>query len=574
MALIASFAASAQNFPKVQDEYSKALTARSDVTRLDPDQMFGDSIGLYTGSLEFLQTDAILPGNNGLEVAIRRKLKMGERPLADNFYRGWQLAIPSIHGVFSEAHGWSTSKGSDPSKRCSNFWWPAAEVVKANSGVASTKVFLPEEFWFGTFLYLPSSGDQPIFNSYNYDGTDFGWPRPTDGASYPLRTKDGYVISCIPSEDGTSEGFEVHTTDGVVYRINHMAIRPMVPLLKSEYWVSQGSQQLVQWVMKRQEYVLLVTSARDRFGNTVTYDWDPSNPWQLKSIRASDGRRLDLTWSGGQVAEVRSGDKVWSYSENRIIYPDKSYWDFTSMDLSAASYDEGSVPGNHSHCYYPGDPTTKKMHAVMRHPSGAIATFDAAPTLHGRSQTPDSCGTKYDPNTNFWDNSSEAYPATYYLWSVTSKSISGPGLSAPLTWTYSYSPANGCYKSPNQMGTNTCTSSSPSTKWVDVTDPSGIVARYTFGNQYSVSEGFLLSTVQPGREVTQEYSHANEEGFLGWAGILAMPPRSNPGGLMGLISPIKKKVIIQDGERFEWTVTAYDKMARPLSITKSSAPQQ
>jgi len=536
--------------------------------------MFGDSIGMYTGSLEFLQTDASLVGNNQLEVAIKRTVRMGDRPDGPGPRSGmWRLAIPNIHGVFAEDRGWVTSKGDDPGKRCSNYWWPFSEYIDGTGYSYPTtgkKLFFPEEFWFGVSLYLPGLGDEAVLRADSYAGESVGWPRPTNGTSYPLRTKSGSVISCTSLKDGGGEGFEVLTADGVSYRLDHMVSYPTRPLLKYVFMQNDSGTFRLQWVLNRAEYVLWVSSVRDRFGNTVTYDWDKTDPRKLNGIYSSDGRALEISYTNGQIVQVRAGDRVWNYTGNRIVYPDNSYWEFPSMELYANSYDEGSIPGKNSHCYTPGYPTTKHMHAVMRHPSGAVATFDAAPTLHGRSKTTAACDMSYEPSASTWQESSESYPATYYLWSLTSKSISGPGVDTPLTWRYAYSSPNGCYATTDPSGKNNCSASSPTTKWVDVTDPDGTQTRYTYGNVYNVNEGQLLSIRGPDRLIEQSYGPAGSATYPLAAGIEVAPPRSM--ATFGTrMMPLRQKTVTQDGTVFKWTVNAFDNMARPISVTKSNA---
>jgi len=52
----------------IYDEQRKPLRGSESVSALGPD-LFGDQVSLYTGSLEFVQTDVSLPGNSGLPVA-------------------------------------------------------------------------------------------------------------------------------------------------------------------------------------------------------------------------------------------------------------------------------------------------------------------------------------------------------------------------------------------------------------------------------------------------------------------------------------------------------------------------
>jgi hypothetical protein len=58
---LAAQAASAQQSPTTYSDQNKLIRAPQAVTRLGAD-LFGDKVNLYTGALEFIQTDVSLPG--------------------------------------------------------------------------------------------------------------------------------------------------------------------------------------------------------------------------------------------------------------------------------------------------------------------------------------------------------------------------------------------------------------------------------------------------------------------------------------------------------------------------------
>jgi hypothetical protein len=64
----------------VYEEQSKLIRAPKSYTRLG-DNLFGDKVNLYTGSLEFIQTDVSLPGNSALPVSVGRRLIVGDFPV-------------------------------------------------------------------------------------------------------------------------------------------------------------------------------------------------------------------------------------------------------------------------------------------------------------------------------------------------------------------------------------------------------------------------------------------------------------------------------------------------------------
>jgi len=558
----------------VSEDYAALLRARSSVGPLSADDMFGDRIGLFTGSIEFLQTDVSVPGN-GPEVAIRRRITGGTQAIQGlGMFGAWDMAIPSMHGLFSKQGGWRNYTSAEPLNRCSKYTPPADEITThvvsgPNGPLTYTRRFNADEFWHGTFLYLPETGEEELLSNGG------AWPTPTNSYTYGLRTKSGSAIRCIPTEDGTGEGFEVTTTAGITYRLDHMATGiGLTPLIKppvTEYLGTYGGLDY-EHVLDRQEFFLLPTSARDRFGNTVSYTWDTTNPKQLTRISSSDGRVLDITWSNGRISQVKQGDKVWTYVGNRVTLPDQSYWLIGSP--VASSRGDGSVPATFSHCGFRGSPTTYFITTSMTHPSGAVATFTLKPTLHGRSNSLYGCNTSDSAkNTSLYDESYEGSPAEYYTWSITSKTISGPGITTPYQWTYTYSPANGCYSGgfPDSTPTsNLCQPGSPTTKWVDVLDPSGVTTRYTYGNRFEVDDGYLLSISKPGQVTIQTYQLDSPGSYPALAGG---PSKSRGGAVFAAkIIPLKEKSIVQDGVKFTWRVNTYDAWARPINVTRSSAP--
>lgn len=212
----------------------------------------------------------------------------------------------------------------------------------------------------------------------------------------------------------------------------------------------------------------------------------------------------------------------------------------------------------------------------MRHPSGAVASFYLTPTLHGRSFENFSCSAQ--PNTDAYQKTAETYPSRFYAWSVTKKVISGAGIGQPLTWTYAYGPDNSCYASGlSASDPLACTTTSTSEKWVEVVDPRGVKSTHVFSNRADHSEGYLLRVERPGRVEANVYEFgppgqwANVGQFASYVGTSIMPS-SGRGWYQSRVVPLRERSIFQDGMKFTWHVNAFDVMARPTSVTESSAP--
>lgn len=214
----------------VYDDYGKLIQSGA-VVRSPGGQLFGENINLYTGSMEIVQTDVDLKGNNALQVRIGRRFSVGS-PTKGHF-KLWDLDIPYMHGVFGfpggniAPDGWVVNGTRETAyNRCSRYSVPPAFENQGG-------FFDPSEFWRGSFLYRPGSGDQELLQASAQA------LRPSDGRTYPIVLKDGSAVRCLASLDGASEtsargeGFELVDTQGSVYAFNHMVSRSYPPLSKS-----------------------------------------------------------------------------------------------------------------------------------------------------------------------------------------------------------------------------------------------------------------------------------------------------------------------------------------------------
>jgi hypothetical protein len=83
---------------QISQEYGELIKGRG-ITALK-DDLFGDRVSLYTGVLEFLQTDVSLPGNNELPVMVSRYFSPRAGGRTSSHFGDWDLDIPRLHGVF------------------------------------------------------------------------------------------------------------------------------------------------------------------------------------------------------------------------------------------------------------------------------------------------------------------------------------------------------------------------------------------------------------------------------------------------------------------------------------------
>lgn len=544
-------------------DYQKLIRGRGDVVSLGPD-LFGDRTSLYMGDLEFVQTDISLPGNNDLPVSIARRFVVNSSNLVVRLFNDWELDIPKIHGVFAyksapNTLGWAPD-------RCSNPWAP--EGVSGSEG----SFFPADSLWHGTYVYVPGLGDMELLRR----GGDV---KPQDGRSYPLVTKDNTLFRCVASLDASSvttgEGFEMVRPDGTVYRLDHMIQHAETSFMDP-----------MDKPIKRNDLIILPTKVTDRFGNTVTYTWSGE---RLVSIVASDGRALYLT--GFPVTSITDGTRTWTYQYANmggygnnlsvVGLPDGSSWSFSMRGL----YGEAPVTVDTTcDSVNAPDPSassvlTDRRVGAMTHPSGAVGEFTVAGGFAGRSWVPGECRSPFNDDAG----KTAVDPRVIPIWRVFKKKISGPGIgSSGLVWSYNFGPANYCWSGADTASfyplqpSKFCTSSSPTTREVQVSAPDGAVTRYVYGNRFRVNEGKLLR-VDDGwnggaaiRTTYYSYRSSDAGPYL----------KSNGDSLQKrgdyLVTnsnmPQESVLIDEGGVRYSSQVNEFDSFARPIRVTKSSSP--
>lgn len=583
----------------VYDDYGKLIQSGA-VVKSPGDKLFGDNINLYTGSMEIVQTDVDLKGNNALQVRVGRRFTVGS-PTKGHF-KLWDLDIPYMHGVFGfpggniAPDGWVVNGTRDTAySRCSRYEVPPAFENQGG-------YFDPSEFWRGSFLYRPGSGDQELLQ------TSAQALRPNDGRTYPIVLKDGSAVRCLASFDGASEsgargeGFELVDTQGSVYAFNHMVSRWYPPLSKSSpvpqansvgtasaggaSMTTAGIGNIVpmvanNYILVRKEVLIYPTRVTDRFGNAVTYNWNPGAPWQLLSIVASDGRRIDLSYAGGDgntITSVTTGGRTWSYgyrdTVDTVTLPDGSSWTFDLLALSRARVTYGQPPG----CDNIRPWSRTNVVGSITAPTGARSDYTVNSMLMGRSWVPRLC------------NIQEAYseiPYQFYVMAVTSRRISGSGLPAQgLTWTYDYGTPNNCwqpspYPNPSDPAKYVeCNAGSPITRDITVKDPAGQATRYRFGNRYWSNEGLLLQ-----QDFGWNGSTAKRTKMSDYAAFDAAPYAARtmyPAGSYGDNTvaarqrPVRQVITIDNGDQFVWRIAdcngqpCFDEFARPTRTERFS----
>jgi len=564
--MLAAFLTSQANAATYYEEQSQLVRAGRSVAALGPD-LFGDKVNLYNGSLQFVQTDVALPGNSALPVAVARRFH-GSGPLqkVNGHFGRWDLEIPRIHGVFAASTGFVNDWGA--TDRCSRFTAPPTV-----SGMWRDGFWVAREYWRGNMLYVPGVGDQEILNrASEYPGG------PSNGHNYPLVTRERWMIRCIPLAQGAGEGFLALAPDGTEYRFDWMVLRPAVVLARGARTPepmgtidNEGTRtpspdptRPQDYLLNRNEYWILPTQVKDRFGNTVRYEYSASVPAQLLRIVSSDERRLDIRYenaSSNRISSVSDGTRSWTYSYDSagdlsgVVLPDQSRWIYSGAEFFLSSYGiYRGAPG----CVGSGlvNPISATM--TMTHPSGAVGHFTTVGTEHARAFVERLCFGQFQ----IYSNS----PPYYALPSLASKTLSGPGVPS-ANWQYSYSPPDGA------GSYSDCSGNCPETKWTLVVEPSGAQVKHTYGIRADKNEGLLLQTDhkdaagQTLRSVSMRYRAWNAGPYPSQMGSSVIKFGNDAPSTR--LHPLESRLISQQGSNFSWTANSFDELGRPLSVSKA-----
>ena len=580
--LAASTTAIAQETGKAAwEEYDKLVDASKNISMLGSDAL-GDSVDLATGGLSFSATDISIPGNSKLPVSLTRSFTVTNRDDLDErddlLFADWNLDLPRISGTFAST--W-------PDNRCTGNGIPPGQQV-------GNAYFQAMEYWDGVKAKMPGGGDLLLAES--------SAPKPTDGNTYRWVTSGWTYFRCLGSiQNGTGQGFLAIASDGTKYWFDWMAQHYEPPMRKKDPQPPHVNRLLV-----RRVNMLYATKIEDRFGNTVTLTF--TNAWnapaRLTKIASSDGRQITFTYnSRGHIATASDGTQTWTYGYSypssyrgtltTVTQPDGRQWSIGFGQLSNAgiNYNESRDPGDFVRsCFIPGDVLDPKTATGnITHPSGATGSFTVTVKRHGRSNVPAACA-EYTTPQNDPNDDVAVYPINWDAFSLTSKTLSGPGLTEQ-TWSYSYSstiswePAGGsipvcptgadCSQpfcvSDDCAGISMTTIAAPGGKW----------SRYIFGNSYRYNEGKLLR-VEEGVSASNLLRVTDQYYVLAQSGQPFPTPIGrgvHPRGdsfVSEYLRPLRQKDVYQDGAVFSYRVDtvngvhAFDEFAQPTRVTRFS----
>jgi YD repeat-containing protein len=584
----------ASDFLTPEQEYKKLVHVRDDIAPLGQNP-FGESISLYNGELSFRQTDISLPGRGPLIEITRTFAVTGidEREgRADNAFGDWELDVPRISTITAGLRvdkPWVVQTANNY-RRCTLFGRPP--TVAASNGGAPWE---PDTWWHGYQLIVPGSGSQELLRRTSANTLS---PQ-MDGMSFPIVTKQNWMLSCLPATDNDpGEAFLAVAPDGTKYTFNHIAYgwaagmeRPIGsgPLAARHDYASPASDDVLEDgddvqdavvspnankddFVRRAKATMLVTRVEDRFGNYVAYNYNGND---LSSIVASDGRRVDLTYTAGthrvQSAAIvtASGSRTWTYAYGEgpfpvlhgVTRPDGGAWGFQLGELASAH--QFTLGGT---CDVPAKLWEGRFTGTITHPSGLSGTFVVEPLTRGRSAVPKEC---IGIPTVGGDGAYALIPRVYYPYVTTSKSFNGAGISA-RAWTFHYSP-------PNQSWISECTSGCNTTLWTDVIDPEQRTTRYTFSNKFDVTEGQLLNVVAyagaAGTTVLNQESSVYAATSGGWPTAYgdAIQSRVNRATSQQWSPLIQKSITTREGDVYTWAAEAFDAYGNTIKTKRFSS---
>ncbi|MCJ8270552.1 MAG: hypothetical protein MJK04_14255, partial [Psychrosphaera sp.] len=186
--------------------------------------LLGEQIDLNSGAISFKQVDVSLPGNSGLEVAIRRTFRgKGGWGAGMADFSDWNLDIPHIQttlGYFyaSDSHNYSGSWGDN--QGCSG---------PLNPGYTfdAYKIYQDYQYWNGDTLNVPGHVNDKLLEPTSNLVAELGG----NTAGITRVTKSNWRVKCVARNVpggavGTDqfEGFIAYAPNGTVYTFDQLRL--------------------------------------------------------------------------------------------------------------------------------------------------------------------------------------------------------------------------------------------------------------------------------------------------------------------------------------------------------------
>ncbi len=379
--------------------------------RLQPhdNELMGDKIDQNSGGITFEHVDVSLPGNSGLEVALRRKIKQGNISFTPNqqAFGDWELDLPMVKMSYGYENGTSFPTVNGGCMGAGN----SGATIYVTAGSASTQLDSGSHS-SGTILHVPGQG-------LSGGGGDFD--KPAD-------PKSNWVSDATSTDHAGRCALVTIAPDGTKYKFGRHAYRNA-----SDQNIPTGYEQYgwnwTEIAVYRKYSVALVTEVEDVHGNWVRYDYTNDDRAELTRIHSNDGREINVNYdshvpaagvwrNSRRVSSVTANGRSWTYQYTqgppygnlyKVHLPDGRHWRLgtSTHGMRAMKYD--------THRFNECIPHDQTM--TMKHPDGATGTFQLRETTLLKGVT--------EPVT-YYSTGSVFYGLLNYNAATQSNSITGP----------------------------------------------------------------------------------------------------------------------------------------------------
>ncbi|MFT5529146.1 MAG: hypothetical protein ACI9C0_000815 [Alteromonadaceae bacterium] len=341
------------------------MAPRTDIEMLSTN-LAGENISLADGGLSFSASDFSIPLNMAVNASISRSYSRlsGRNDRQASEFGDWQLDLPRIESTYLQGDNRETPNHV-PATACSQALEPGG--IKA----AGNKYVNQHEYWNGATLTIPGQGGGKLLANYN---------------SGFYGTTDNMSVDCGEDSSG-NEYFIVKTPKGLTYT------------LKQRRTILGESIRRANRSAGRGLILYLVTNIEDRFGNKLNYQYQGNGLLQYIKQTPKNGAQetlITLTYTNDRVKSITSFGKTWRYEYSgrnlsKVIRPDDKFWhyEFPSFLLYSPNIDLNStnnITAAKDCDYVLNNGGTGLMRVT--HPYGAVAEFDYALQVHGRTEVP------------------------------------------------------------------------------------------------------------------------------------------------------------------------------------------
>jgi len=387
------------------------MAPRKDLEMLSTN-LAGENISLADGGLSFSATDISVPLNMAINASISRSYDRlsGQNDREAAAFGDWKLDLPRIESTYLIGDN-SNTPNYYSTRACSEALAPGSIMA------ALGKTINQHEYWNGATLTIPGQGGGKLLSGNIYGDYE---------------TTDNMSINCGADGSG-NEYFIVKTPNGLTYT------------LKQRRTIQGDSLVRGNKTAARKRLLYLVTEIADRFGNKLNYQYQGNGLLQYIKQTPKNGAQetlITLTYSSNRITSITSFGKVWRYEYSgqnlsKVIRPDNKFWhyEFPSFgnyapDIILNSFNDLAA----KQCDYKLSQGGTGMMRVT-HPYGAVAEFDYALQVHGRTEVP-----AKDMRPNSYNNPLPSYNVNscYATLAVTNKRLTINNDST-YTWQYQFS---------------------------------------------------------------------------------------------------------------------------------------